>query len=646
MRLRSARRLSRYLFTTGKISRDYFYEIQYRKIELRFTGRYVACFPHKGLLYRRASYCAWRLVLAVYKVLSGDIERLQGRDMSTGRIQDTVYDAVKRRIKFPLVSSVNVPLSSSDMRRVKAAVEVKPLIEGLSTSGFVHSSNVVDPELVAGGYSSLAEKPTVPLDLEVLWLMFVRTAVYLPEDDKGNIRVDDLHITAKEMADLSCTDVSAGYVPTTGRDCDKVGSKKDKKYAAIALNVRDGFASGLPGNIPHRPFLKPEVIKVGKKVRGIQVQSIADWMVCSLSMRGGYGCIGAGDAQCVSITGGGYREIFISWYYNYRHYTGGSWSDFLDWLSDVGLNESDKKSWEASTNETDCLDYVISEFLTINDVDLFSSRLYLRSIVGYMNPFISLGRVGFYAPFRVASGTRRTTAGNTRRHLKMVLWVSDYIDIHSYRLGDPDCGCGVCERVKDQSWFGDTVSELEMAFLRMPVVLGDDYMCPAVVPHALGFIMDLVFGTETVTEVLPPFADPGGRSAEFLRRRCRRQGEEITFYRDSARLEAKLALGNCTESLPRFCSALISYRLEAGDNPELQEKLEDIHRRLPKFDLDQYTKELGRCSKQAQDHNPPLKFTYNDVVNADLTVARPVLYHMRNEATFRQYRVGSAQFFA
>lgn len=136
------------------------------------------------------------------------------------------------------------------------------------------------------------------------------------------------------------------------------------------------------------------------------------------------------------------------------------WNQFLDWLSGIDINESDKSAWESSTNEVDGLIFIISLLCRINFNK--DEKLLQRALADYINPPVQInGNRVFFAPWRIASGTYLTAYGNTERHRSMNFWMADFLETHG-SYGNDNCVCTVCQHFGS----GPTVTAFEIALIR------------------------------------------------------------------------------------------------------------------------------------------------------------------------------------
>lgn len=272
--------------------------------------------------------------------------------------------------------------------------------------------------------------------------------------------------------------------------------------AVIVNTLATQHEKKIPGCLPYHPCAKPEVIRAGKKVRTIQVESQANVIVLKHYFDNVVTVdkdVGSGQAIGLSTINGDFKTIIFCWYEIFlRYYPKTDWNTFLEYLATVVINESDKTAWESSTNEVDGVVYIISLLARINTDGINSEVICLlqRALADYMCPGIQIsGERVFFSPWRIASGSYLTSHGNTYRHRSMNDYVCDFIETHG-GYGRVGCFCKVCIKFG----VGPRVDAMELDFMRAAYILGDDYLAICTHPQLFNDILDFVFGTTTTTE--------------------------------------------------------------------------------------------------------------------------------------------------
>lgn len=555
---------------------------------------------------------------------------------------DTDVTQYLEDVQFPIIQLNNNCPPNFRQRLIKPHDGVEKsmkVLEQIPTSlqeqvdGYVHSSEVRETKLVYGGVNKLGLKPPKETDYALEFLQFARYAIDAPKDDEGNILTHDADLSIANQLRQGGTDSSAGYVPTKRNGLINFSSKRHNLYAAAAVNEHDKRMTGALPAIPHQVFAKGEVIKKNKAVRTIQIQGQSNYLIDKLTS-----CptnrLTTGIAIGIKTIQGGYLRLFLNLFFQFVLLGMGEWSEFTEWLKNCGAHESDKTSWESSTNEQDGMPYLLNEVMKLDKISYFDKKLYARCLADYANPLISFGKKGYFAKWRIASGTFRTSDGNSNRHRGNNLMVCDLISMRT-RI---NCGCHYC------SIADFTVSEDILKFKRLAFIMGDDYLSPSCgKDKEFDELMDRLCGTTTKTE-LKSFFDPSN-SAEFLRRRFSLTPEgQIMTYRDAGRMLAKLTMGKARSNLDYFSQALLSARYEAGDNDYLQDLLEEASSELEHATRQGKGEKVLESYKSAtpQVSDIPLHTTFqkNDVYNNESFFAGPYQKSMIDRQFYERCKTG------
>ena len=634
MRLRAARRFIKKLYDSRQISTNWFSDLEDRG--------YYWCYRNKNYIFRvrvgrrvyaSRSTCAFRCIkhlsqrLSCFSVYQGQVVDMN--PAPTLPKLDFINNLKEKQChEFPIVSAPNYGTISF----LKGFTKHEQVTEALSTSlkilddetrneavnEYVHTSKISDSTLLVPAFNKLATKPIKPLNRALLKRMIIINALSQARE-KGKLVTKTLEFTPAKMASFDKNQNSASGIlpvkPVAGV-CGKVsGSKGDMHTAAVQVNIRDRIVDQIPCTIPFKPFFKNEVIKRGKPVRGIQNESYANYMILAMSSVDER-LYHRGIAIGMGKKGEGLQMVFMYWYVIFKHETSLGWNDFLEFLNNSGAHESDKTAWEASTNATDGLAYVFCEANTKRFATPGDKRLYLRSLVDSCNPFIYVDRCGFWAPWRIPSGTFLTSKGNSQRHRLMNMAVVDYIKRHDNSIGLSSCTCEVCLHLTEKGFrLGHRVSNLLLRLRAHAFILGDDYIAVSMGSEQdlmFDTVMDFWFGTTTKTEFKQMF-----NSAEFLRRKFCVVNDMIFPYRGTTRAVAKLFHGEHTVSVERFCAALYSAMFEAGPNKVLQDFLLHLAKQLQP-DTAVLTDELQAYKRKNPDLAtllPFYQFKGEDIIN-------------------------------
>lgn len=650
MKTRDARRLSSSLFWKGVIRND-FVEAVLRENQLRFNqpkGKYEVYFVTGNRKIARRHRCVFRLARIVYSIKMFSISKDQGTVLQ-GNERATI---LQENLKFPLIPIPDVCPPSTRLKKPKAHPLVQKaldhgrefipqhIVEGMNE--YQHSS-YLNVESKLASQVKLGSLPARETDLDLEFIQFVRHCIAQPRNNKGPL-TKDLDFSVQNQKKVSCGSTNSGYVPVS-RDKQRQRDKRTMQDAAIMVNEHDKLQQGPLSCLPHKMFLKSEVLKKGKTCRVIQISSQCNYIIDSL-VTTSHTQLMLGDAIGAGVSTHGFKRLVYNWFLVYQKETGKGWDEFCAYLSNV--HESDKTGWEATTNEADGRPWVFSELAIFKNMSRSDMKLFTRSLADYVNPLIGLGNIGFFAFWRVASGTERTSRGNTKRHGAMNLAVCDLIEAALY-------GCKTC-------WFCSKVtvnckfSRLIIMLKRLAMKLGDDYAAPSEEPEQdaeFDRLIDLLFGTITKTVIKPAFLKPQGWNDEggfeFLRKSFYVDEDgDVQVYRQSKRVLAKLYLGQARSDPDIFHQALLSARYEAGNHPSLQRVLEEIGSKInSQGAFPQLKTEVGKLkqkSPQVADIPSNELLTFDDLVNMGKQTAHSVFLARMDQQLWRRYRMSYEQY--
>lgn len=664
MRAGKSKRFSTWLFKTGREPVDFVEEIKKIGFLIRFNKRYgfVASYRRGDLLFERVHKCHFYLAKLAYSHWKNQtLTTFQQQIVKVSNMTTPLSRAIKSDLEAKGVSLVRVagfrhtrpqPLSRLKPKPaevVNALAVIDTLSDELKAgiNEYHHSSEVTDMKLMAKGYTVLHEQVFRAAEFETFYEVFVRMALEVPDVLEDSVQVGVAILQDQPQPSSSC-----GLLPLNSLFGLCQGSKKEMQNSATAVNHVATMTRSLPGCLPNKPVHKDEVIKKGKKVRTIMIESQANNMVLKHYFEKTVSLdrdIARGRAIGLSGNGGSFKIIVLRWFKIVARHLGLCWNEFLEWLDKQPINESDKSAWESSTNEVDGLPYVIYLLSTITEVkDQTSQKLLARSLADYMNPPVQIDcDLIAFAPWRVASGSYFTAHGNTFRHWLMGQWVCDFIERHGNMLGSRDCVCHWCHQIKEQQWFASEVTALELELMRAFFVMGDDFIGLGYHADGFNFLLDLVFGTKTKGVVKRFFSTPSLKEpegAEFLKKHFaldRLRTYNVRTFRAPARLLAKLSMGRATQMAESFRIACQSALWEVGYNRELYEVVRQITisvetpTRDVKKEVEKYLKRTPLMADCSLFYIPEFEM----IVNADASIIRPLENLFWNDAVWDQHHV-------
>nr|QFR59038.1 MAG: putative RNA dependent RNA polymerase [Jiangan virus] len=627
--MRDARRFSSWLERKGYLDTDIYHYVVSRGFRIKFSRRftYYCKFFLDGITYFRRHRCSWQLCCRIYYMAEQRHAMLQGQRVNMAEkegVLTSIITSLHPHFKYRSAPNYGSMATLTPVRiqpELRAAVKQSIVAEyGTEVlksveENYVNSSNITDPDLVAPAYTKLASRPIIPLNRKVvkrcILLRLIQHKRIHGDSPRQQLEFSPVVLAAADKNRASSSGIcSVKAVAGMGRTR---GTKGDMHPSSVSLNIADRISNDIPLSLPYKPFLKEEVLKVGKPVRGIQNESAANYQILSIvdqaqKFKGHLGnAIGMGSKEF------NFSAIFVVWYTVFlRFQEYGTWTEFLDYITIRGAHESDKTSWESTTGINDGLptaivDLSFKDFATPGD-----RKLYVRAVADVYNPFIYVNKGGFFAPWRVASGTERTSSNNTDRHQLMVHYCVSWVVSHGGSLGSELCKCDACNHLREHEAFGWQISEMDIELKKHAFILGDDFFAVSWGYYEDSFfdmLMDYTFGTITKTEAKSMWCD-----GEFLRKKFIRNGDgSITWYRDHERMLGKLLYGSHLLNEQRLHAALISYKYEAGDNQKLVDCLTRIYARIECGDvcMSDYEKKVPLLV----DVNNFMQFTCDDVVN-------------------------------
>uniref|UniRef100_A0A023EYT4 Uncharacterized protein n=1 Tax=Triatoma infestans TaxID=30076 RepID=A0A023EYT4_TRIIF len=521
-----------------------------------------------------------------------------------------------------------------DVEVLKVIDEVVPPKLKENIKGYIHSSHVDDLSLQAAGYTVLTEKEPLTHDFDTFYMMFVRMALESPRVEQSDPGAVDPAVLMSQQV----TSSSAGLLPLNTAFGNPVGNKKEMQASATSVNIYDSGVF-LPGCLPAKPAPKDEVLKRGKKVRTIMVESESNFQILKHFFEDQVSRtrdVVGGSAIGLSSMGGGFKSIFFNWYWVFlKYFPDTPWNEFCEWLDKQFADESDKTAWESSTNMVDGMTFLIELLVSLPVVsDKISRKLLARALADYANPPVQIDSDKVYfAPWRVCSGSYFTAKGNTRRHWYFVQFVCDFVELHDHHFGGLDCSCNWCKKLCALEGFGTPITKFQLDMIRACIILGDDFLAINDKP-VFGLFIDAIFGTTTKTHFKKIFSTPSleePEGAEFLKKHFFLDKTFATFnirsFRAPTRLLAKLSLGRSTESRSTFKAAVLSAIWECGYNKPLYDILADLFKKIQVDDPQRFNKALQKYVKRSPGCcDAPYTYLpeFATVVNSDASMIKPL----------------------
>lgn len=529
------------------------------------------------------------------------------------------------------------PIPGPDLLVKKIFENIQPMIPAdldREIGGYVHTSHDPDLDAQVRGYTCLTEKPLLEQDFEMFYVAFVGMALDCPD-----VFVNETpSFTLEAVMDQMVSSNSAGLLPLNTMFGEAEGNKKEMQTGAAMVNLTDAKLDA-PGCLPAKPCAKMEVKKKNKKTRVIMVESEANYQINRLVFEDVVSIgrnFATGSAIGMSTSDGDFKMILMSWYKEHLNFHPDTdWNEFLEWLSSVDIDESDKKSWESSTNMVDGLTYICQLLGSVPLIKCKSLKTLLaRSLADYINPCVLIKKdKAYFAPWRVMSGSYMTAHGNTERHGIMVRTLCDIIQLHGGVLNDNNCDCWACSLLRVSGVGTDSYSDEQLAYLRRNWRLGDDFIAINSKP-SFSKALDLMFGTTTETKFKKFFSTPGlhePEGAEFLKKHFYLDKTFHTWnvytFRAPGRLLAKLKYGSATVNADRFKAALLSAVWECGANKPLYDILRCMWDQIAVTDVDVFDQEIQKYAKKNYmlTDNPYVYCPeYNVLLNNNGSLLRPL----------------------
>nr|UYL94335.1 MAG: putative RNA-dependent RNA polymerase [Enontekio quenyavirus] len=666
MRLRDAKRLIRFKYMKNQIPFNYWSEIAPYDPELTKDpkkDKYRCVIKTRGARLVRVHICAYHLIRIVAEVVVDNyLAKFQRQPVIFRPMSNPLSKGVQATVEEYGLEIAGVfgyrhfrpqPLSALPREHPEVTSCIQAELDApfrlpdslkQEIDQYEHSSLVKDITRMAPSMVCLGEKPPKDFDVDVAFDIFIDEVLSMPFQQDCSLVVHQVpEFSVAEMSRQPQTNSACGLMALSIIDGVTTGTKKDMHDSAMAVNLQDKLGEHVPPFLPYKPALKGEVIKKGKKVRTILLESQPNYMV----LKHFYGPLASewadpagGVAIGMSSQGGDFKCIPYSWWMesDLDH------DEFLDWLATQDAHESDKTSWEASTNATDGVPFLLSLLMRV-DHDPRDSRLLARALADYICPHVQydIGKV-YRVWWRVPSGSFLTAYGNSRRHRSMARWVLRWMAQHG-AAGSSSCRCNVCAAAPPLVGWGDPVTDLQLRIGSRFFVLGDDFIGLTPSPEVFDWVLDYVFGTTTKTVVRPFFSVPGleePTGVEFLRRHFYLDRAAIPFqvrtFRAPGRVLGKLFNGGHRGSKERFLSAVDSAMADCGYNELLFRILLNMHYIIAgdgAYDLSKYRDALQEYIRKS----PLIEImalgyvpTFTDIVNLDANIYDPLLAVKHSDA--------------
>lgn len=327
-------------------------------------------------------------------------------------------------------------------------------------SDWVHSGDVLDPELqikALKGYTAIDDSE---VDLDEVWELVI-AQLWLSDEEPEYAEA----LTKEGLYKLPINRNSSGVLPLDPLDGKVCGSKEEMIDPAVTLAMDYTLLS------PMTVSAKPEVIKVGKKVRWIVMEAMHLFLLCAFffhSFVRRHGCVVDADCRGLSSMQGGSLKPWLHMILGLQHIGSKSFGAALDQLADLGLSESDKKGWDVSLNKNSAFAFVIVMHYLVrpSPVDVYRfANLMAHQLVPYVQLHGSLC-VPIYG--KVASGCFFTAYRNTKTHAAGFQRVLMAVQEHDDQLC-PGCKyCGVVPQLTEE----------ELKIVSHYNVMGDDFLGP------------------------------------------------------------------------------------------------------------------------------------------------------------------------
>jgi len=317
------------------------------------------------------------------------------------------------------------------------------------------------------------------------------------------------------------------------------------------------------------------------------------------------------DANCngISKVDGNFIKILFSMYLDEQQFNQMTWEQFLDLLEIEGLDEDDKKKWEALVGRNRNVACLLHDIVQVDfhpdDVE------HMAQVVSHgMGPVIKFkNHTAYFAKFKVASGKFKTLHGNVDGHHAGVQRVAQFVQEHDMLWGRQGCECKYCGVLIGSPHFGQAVTFYDLHKITGGGIVGDDRIRRAFRGAEVGKLIDKALNSLTVHSHKKAFQD-----AEFLKTRFKRHGPNVTVYRDSERVFAKLYHGDAKNSRDHFQSALVSASMELGDNQEANEQLQDLYEMCCFTTKEQFRNVPVNVYEGVVQGDPLKPFTYDEVM--------------------------------
>jgi len=318
------------------------------------------------------------------------------------------------------------------------------------------------------------------------------------------------------------------------------------------------------------------------------------------------------DANCqgLSKVDGGFNKVIYSMFLDFRYYNPDkSWDQFLDVLESEGLDEDDKKSWEATVGRNDALATFM--FYVSHIKFKWADRRQLARVIAHaLGPVVKYkDHTCYFAKYKVLSGSLFTLAGNCDRHQVGVQSFSRWVQNHGMKLGTHGCRCKYCKGVCDLSGFGEEVTYEQISLVTGGGILGDDRIRRKFKAEMVAKIIDIAITTKTEIE------DVVFEKSQFLKThwKINRPGNYLTYWRDEERVFAKLYHGAARQIKENFLSAIMSASMELGDNKLANEKLMRLYKKCDFSGVDE-DKVYVDVFEGVNEGDPMSPFSYEEVM--------------------------------
>jgi len=513
---------------------------------------------------------------------------LERRALKTG---NAIYE-------LPYYTRVVAPFGKPE--RDDEIYAVKKEIIG-DVQGYVHSYERVDrvERSIQGFGVYCVEQLERQYDFEDFVTNYIDCVVNLvPETDDGEVSLYEFS-TIFDVSEYVPTESSTGFlygVSTPYRE-----SKKDR-YVDLFRSFDDfrvDCSASIPGVIPHRAVIKPEVVGEEKKNRAIQVASPIYNIIGKRSILRPFEIVGnyfLGNYGGLPMSEGAIGRVFNDFKFKLKYF---------NYPAVSGYVEADKKEWEARADPFTARLFMLHHLgLIKHHFSQAETNGYLAFWRDYITPCIAIGGNKFLSRTGIVpSGSILTEKGNTFRHIysrRLFLW---FVRNHNYKSDD----CVVCRAIGP--W---ETSEKELLVDQYCVgICSDDFVgVRTLISKVCISFIEYKFGHKTeYVETQTP---------EFLRIRY----VNGLVKRDTDRMKGKILYG--TDEASSIMTGCVSLSYLCMNNRDMYGTLKKLYYRLRQLGFEPDPLRDSRLGLEDVNCMFP---TYDQVMRFQLYTPKTFRYH-------------------